>query len=78
MKFTPLPALVLLLAGPVAADDSANLPDPAMIPADVAANAIALRDRALEDDLSVDIVESVTTEVGARRMGTWPSGAGRR
>ena len=33
-------------------------------------NAIALRERALSDNLSVDIVESLTTEVGPRRMGT--------
>jgi Zn-dependent M28 family amino/carboxypeptidase len=70
MKFTPFALLTALLAGPVLADDVASLPDPAVIPPQVAANAVALRDRALGDNLSVDIVESVTTEVGARRMGT--------
>ena len=69
MKFTPFTILLPLLAGPASANDTA-LPDPSVIPAGIAANALALRDRALEDNLPVDIVESVTTEVGARRMGT--------
>ena len=70
MKFTPFAVLIFLGAGSVLAEDTGIRPDPAAIPAEVAANAIALRERALEDNLSVDIVESVTTEVGARRMGT--------
>ena len=70
MKFIPLAVLSLLAAGPVLADESAGTPDPSIIPPAVAAKAIALRDRALHDNLPVDIVESVTTEVGARRMGT--------
>ena len=69
MKFTPFTILLPLLAGPAPANDTA-LPDPSVIPAGIAASAVALRDRALEDNLPVDIVESVTTEVGARRMGT--------
>ena len=51
-------------------DAGHNAVDPAVIPPDIVAKAIALRERALQDDLSVDIVESVTTEVGPRRMGT--------
>ncbi|MBT8081424.1 MAG: M28 family peptidase [Gammaproteobacteria bacterium] len=70
MKFTPFATLIILAAAPAAAEDTGSPSDPAVIPARVAANAVALRDRALEDNLSVDIVESVTTEVGARRMGT--------
>ena len=44
--------------------------DPSLIPPDIVVEATALRERALRDNLSVDIVESVTTEVGPRRMGT--------
>jgi len=41
-----------------------------LIPPEIVAEATALRERALQDNLPVDIVESVTTEVGPRRMGT--------
>lgn len=41
-----------------------------IIPAELANNAILLRERALLDNLPVDIVESITTEVGPRRVGT--------
>jgi len=41
-----------------------------LIPPEIVEQAILLRERALQDNLSVDIVESVTTEVGPRRMGT--------
>ena len=44
--------------------------DPSIIPPEIAAKAIELREQALQDNLPVDIVESVTTEVGPRRMGT--------
>ena len=44
--------------------------DHSIIPAELANNAILLRERALIDNLSVDIVESITTEVGPRRVGT--------
>ena len=44
--------------------------DHSIIPADIANAAVLLRERALLDNLSVDIVESLTTEVGARRIGT--------
>jgi len=44
--------------------------DYSIIPRTVTNNAVALRDYALSDNLSVDIVESLTTEVGPRRMGT--------
>ena len=49
---------------------SALVVDTTMIPAEVADAAVLLRERALLDNLSVDIVESLTTEVGPRRMGT--------
>ncbi len=52
---------------------SDNLPleiDYSIISKTITNNAIALRERALSDNLSVDIVESLTTEVGPRRMGT--------
>ena len=41
-----------------------------IIPRELADNAVLLRERALLDNLSVDIVESITTEVGSRRVGT--------
>ena len=44
--------------------------DHSIIPKNITNNAIALRDRALSDNLSVEIVESLTTEVGSRRMGS--------
>lgn len=44
--------------------------DHSIVPAEVANAAVLLRERALIDNLAVDIVESVTTEVGSRRMGT--------
>jgi carboxypeptidase Q len=71
MKFKLLALLLAVPAGPLMAQSDPDAStDPDMIPPDVAASAIALRDRALEDNLSVDIVESVSTEVGPRRMGT--------
>ncbi len=71
MKFTNLATLLLLPALPALAQDGANQAlDSDLIPPEIAARAVALRDRALTDNLSVDIVESVTTEVGPRRMGT--------
>jgi carboxypeptidase Q len=51
-------------------DADHNAVDPSLIPPEIVAKAIALRERALQDNLPVDIVESVTTEVGPRRMGT--------
>jgi len=44
--------------------------DYTVISKQVVDNAVSLRQIALLDNLSVDIVESVTTEVGPRRMGT--------
>ena len=72
MNLKTLAALLVLTAAPAIAQDEANenTIDPSIIPADIATNAVALRKRALNDNLSVDIVESVTTEVGPRRMGT--------
>jgi len=51
-------------------DAGHNAVDPSLIPPEIVAAATALRERALQDNLPVDIVESVTTEVGPRRMGT--------
>jgi Zn-dependent M28 family amino/carboxypeptidase len=69
MKFKLLTALFAL--SPVVASGQDGLViDPAVIPPYVVENAIALREKALQDNLPVDIVESVTTEVGPRRMGT--------
>jgi len=72
MNLKTLAALFALAAAPAIAQDEANETtiDPLIIPADIAAQAVALRERALKDNLSIDIVESVTTEVGPRRMGT--------
>jgi carboxypeptidase Q len=44
--------------------------DHGIIPEELANEAVLLRERALLDSLPVDLVESVTTEVGARRVGT--------
>jgi hypothetical protein len=44
--------------------------DLSIIPADIADRAVLLREQALLDSLPVDIIESLTTEVGARRVGT--------
>jgi hypothetical protein len=44
--------------------------DTSVIPEEVADRAVLLREQALLENLPVDIVESVTTEVGARRIGT--------
>ena len=62
----------LLVPGQTYADDSLvdMSIDHSIIPADIADNAVLLRERALLDNLSVDIVESITTEVGPRRIGT--------
>ena len=67
-----LAALLVSMSAPAFGQDSSNQVsvDPSIIPADIAEKAIALRERTLQDNLSVDIVESVTTEVGPRRIGT--------
>jgi len=67
-----LAALLVSISAPAFGQDSSNQVsvNPSIIPADIAAKAIALRERTLQDNLSVDIVESVTTEVGPRRIGT--------
>jgi carboxypeptidase Q len=44
--------------------------DHSVIPNELAEEAVLIRERALLDNLSVDIVESLTTEVGSRRIGT--------
>ncbi len=57
--------IALLLATPAAAQHTAP-PTPAAVDPRVA----ALRDAALKDDLAYDMVEGLTTEVGARLAGT--------
>jgi hypothetical protein len=61
-----------LLVGPaIAAEGPDELTvDSSLIPQQLVARAMSLRDRAIKDNLSVDIVESLTTEVGPRRTGT--------
>jgi carboxypeptidase Q len=61
-------ALCCLLATVSRADDV--MVDYDVIPQALANDAVLLRERALLDNLSVDIIESLTTEVGARRVGT--------
>jgi len=61
--------LVCCLATAVTFGDDVNV-NHAVIPQELANNAVLLRERALLDNLSVDIVESLTTEVGPRRVGT--------
>ncbi len=65
-------AASLMMTGQALADESmvGMTIDHSIIPAEIANNAVLLRERALLDNLSVDIVESVTTEVGPRRIGT--------
>lgn len=65
-------AASLLLAATVLGEESASdrKVDHSIIPAELANAAVLLRERALIDNISVDIVESLTTEVGPRRMGT--------
>ena len=65
---TFLVTLTVSALGQQAADELAV--DTAVIPQELVNKAVALRDRAIQDNLSVDIVESVTTEVGPRRIGT--------
>ncbi len=57
--------IALLLAAPAAAQHTAP-----STPAAVDPRVAALRDAALKDDLAYDIVEGLTTEVGARLAGT--------
>ena len=40
------------------------------IPKELSREAMLLRERALRDNLSVELVESITTEVGPRRIDT--------
>jgi len=64
---TVIAGLVLLSGFAIAEDVHVNND---IIPLEISNNAVLLRERALLDDLSVDIVESLTTEVGPRRVGT--------
>ena len=61
---------LVLLSSYAYSDDPPLEIDYSIISKTITNNAIALRERALSDNLSVDIVESLTTEVGPRRMGT--------
>ena len=65
-------AIGLLLATSVHGEESVSglKVDTTIIPAEIANAAVLLRERALIDNLSVDVLESLTTEVGPRRMGT--------
>jgi len=69
------PVAFLLLATTLASTAGAQAAeelriDHSIISSAIADNAVLLRERALLDNLSVDIVESLTTEVGPRRIGT--------
>ena len=55
---------------PVEETPTAGPVDTTIISQELVDRAASLRERALESNLSVEIVESVTTEVGARRVGT--------
>jgi len=72
MKFKHLITILALYSATAAAQDEAGelAVNPAIIPPEIVEQAVSLRERALQDNLPVDIVESVTTEVGPRRMGT--------
>ena len=59
---------LFLITGIASADDAHVNND--IIPVEISDNAVLLRERALLDNLSIDIVESLTTEVGPRRVGT--------
>ena len=61
---------LILLSSYSYSDDPPLEIDYSIISKTIINNAVALRERALSDNLSVDIVESLTTEVGPRRMGT--------
>ncbi len=67
-----LSACILLLAPAARGEESVRdlKVDHSIISAELANSAVLLRERALIDNLSVDILESLTTEVGPRRMGT--------
>ncbi len=51
-------------------DAVAQVIDYSVIPEPLANEAVLLRERALQDNLPVELIESLTTEVGARRVGT--------
>ncbi len=68
-KLLTIFCLVLLSPNSYSDDPPLEI-DYSIISKTITNNAVALRERALSDNLSVDIVESLTTEVGPRRMGT--------
>ena len=68
-KFLIIFCLILLSSYSYSDDPPLEI-DYSIISKTITNNAVALRERALSDNLSVDIVESLTTEVGLRRMGT--------
>ncbi|MED5421607.1 MAG: hypothetical protein VYD01_09105, partial [Pseudomonadota bacterium] len=73
MKKTILVACVgLAITGPAVAQEYVDgaIVDYDIIPKALADEAVLLRERALLNNLSVDLVESITTEVGPRRAGT--------
>src|ERR1700722_3842078 len=65
------PALTLLTAGLMLANGLACAADaPTTIPAAAVQTAEQLRDKAMHDDTAYKVVESLTTEVGARMAGS--------
>ena len=72
MKRTIAVAALLAAMTPVIAEESVGglQVDHSILPEELVEQAVLLRERALLDNLSTDIVESLTTEVGARRVGT--------
>lgn len=69
-KIWAILAGLLMLSDLASGQSAAARVDYSVIPAELANRAILLREQALLDDLSVDVVESLTTEVGPRRAGT--------
>ena len=61
-------SIVFLLS--LAACETEEVNGNSLIPKELANEAVLLRERALRDNLSVELVESITTEVGPRRIGT--------
>ena len=62
--------LTLAISGPAVGQVNGVMVDYDLIPKVLADEAVLLRERALLNNLAVDLVESITTEVGARRVGT--------
>lgn len=61
-------SIIVLLS--LAACETEEINVNSLIPKELFNEAVLLRERALRDNLSVELVESITTEVGPRRIGT--------